>query len=283
MGVRPVDWPRSPVTTLLSVFCWAGLYIVCALFTKWLVALKPPRLNDSGKKQFTTKDDFSRFAAQCIVSIIGHTFLGPLAFYTAVMYHYFPIQASITSFSGSTADSIWVDVQTCRLGEVFTGNMVYQLVFWLLGWEKGMDMLLHHVGFLTAGVLVLTVVVYGKLAMGAVAMEMSSPLLNLHLLMRTLDGDGWKLLSNLAMTTFGAMFVLVRLGYYSYVVLEFNYLYWFRHELFPSWTPPVLTVSIMIVFTLGWILQLVWGKSVVLKSLKVLRAVACTMTPTSAQ
>jgi len=252
--------------------------MVCALFARWLVALKPPRMNDSGKKQFATKDDFARFAAQCIVSIVGHTCLGPLAFYTAVMYHYLPIQASVTAFSGTTRDAEWVDILTCRLGEAFTGNMVYQLVFFFLGWEKGMDVLLHHVGFLVAGALVLTVVVYGKLAMGAVAMEMSSPLLNLHLLSRTLDGDGWKLVSNIAMVTFAAMFVLVRLGCYSYVVLEFMYLYWFRHELFPYWTPPVLTNGIMIVFTLGWILQLVWGKGVVLKSLKVLGAVVATKT-----
>merc|ERR1712060_659666 len=109
-----------------------------------------------------------------------------------------------------------------------------------LGWEKGIEPLLHHVGFLAAGALILTVVVYGKLAMAAVAMEISSVFLNMHLLMRTLDGDLWKQVSDFAMVVFAASFVFIRLGFYTYVVLEFIYLYVFHRELFPSWTPPVL-------------------------------------------
>lgn len=151
---------------------------------------------------------------------------------------------------------------------MFTANMVYQVIFWVLGWEKGLDMLLHHVGFLITGCMVLVFAVYGKLITSAMAMEMSSPFLSLHMLARMLDGKWWALVSNLAMVVFAAVFVVVRLGFYSFAVLEFHYLYWYHHELFPQWTPPAASYGLMFCFTLGWVLQLFWGKLVVSKAVK---------------
>lgn len=272
MSWRHEGWPRSAETQILSVLYWAVLFCLYAQFLRWLLNRNPPRFSVAANKQGTTRKDFNKFAAQCIVAITTHVFLGPLAVHTAIVYQYYlPLGASLyPCISPFESYACEIGVRTCRIGEVFTANMIYQLLFWFLGWEKGLDSLAHHVGFLIAGCLVLVFVVYGKLAMFAVAMELSSPFLNLYLLARMLDGKLLALVSNVAMVVFTILFLFMRLGCYSFAVFEFHYLYWFRRELFPLWTPLAATYGIMITFTLGWVLQLFWAKVVVLKALKVI-------------
>jgi len=272
MSIRPEGWQRSEQTSVVWILCWAMLFCSYALCLLWLMSRISPRLNDTAKEKGITRDEFNKLAAQCIVAITTHVFLGPLAFYNLFTYQFnVPLHATLSGYTFPPAASeSWVinDERACRIGEVFTGNMIYQTLFWFLGWEKSWEMLAHHIGFFVAGYLTIAAAVYPKLCMSAISMELSSPFLSLYLLTRMLDGEHWELVSNLSMVVFSFLFVVIRLGIYSFVVLEFHYLYWWHSELFPPSTPTSFTKAILIIFTLGWVLQLMWGRLVVSKSLK---------------
>mmetsp|Transcript_3964 Transcript_3964/g.5606 ORF Transcript_3964/g.5606 Transcript_3964/m.5606 type:complete len:98 (-) Transcript_3964:32-325(-) len=75
----------------------------------------------------------------------------------------------------------------------------------------------------------------------------------------------------LAATMFSAIFFIVRIFFYGYVIMDFQYQYFAHRDQFPSWADPMLTLAILSVFSLGWVLQLFWARMVWSKSIKTLK------------
>jgi len=266
---------RPTSASVCAVLAWMAVYSCYALLWRWLFARFPPRLNQEAKKRPVSREQFCRDAAQCVVAITSHLFGGPFALWLALTYHTGPRDRTITCFpaSGAAPDPfcLRLDTYSMFVGEAMTANFFYQLLFWLLRWERGLDTLLHHLGFAAAGVLTLKTCLYAKLATTAMAMEISSPFLSLHVLFRQLEGKQCQLISSTASLIFSLLFVVVRVLLYGYTVLEFMYLYFMRRDLFPP-NPPTPPMAILVVYTLGWVLQMFWFVSILSKSLKTLRS-----------
>mmetsp|Transcript_8938 Transcript_8938/g.13507 ORF Transcript_8938/g.13507 Transcript_8938/m.13507 type:complete len:225 (-) Transcript_8938:46-720(-) len=182
-------------------------------------------------------------------------------------------EQGLSAYAADPPDPFWakMDLYCCVCGEIITGNFIYQLVFWCLRWETGIDTLLHHLGFMVAGILVLWVQLYPRLSAAAIGMEVSSPFLSLHMLVRQFEGSAPALMSSLAAAAFAAVFFVVRIFFYGYVIMDFQYQYFAHWDRFPSWADPMLTLAILSVFSLGWVLQLFWARMVWSKSIKTLK------------
>jgi len=128
---------------------------------------------------------FSKEAAQCVVAFTSHIVLGPFALMVLAGYHAGPPWWGISAFAHGSPDprALQLDIYTCICGEILIGNLLYQVLFWFLGWEETIDSLLHHLGFLAAGILVASGGMCGKVAVAAIGMEVSSPFLSLHILL----------------------------------------------------------------------------------------------------
>ncbi|CAK9013032.1 unnamed protein product [Durusdinium trenchii] len=140
-------------------------------------------MSEAAKERGTSRTEFVHNAASCIVAITTHLYLGPAALILSVQYQLRGQEASLSAFLVNPVKQtdIMQDVQCGRIGEMFTGNILYQIIFWLLQWETGIDTLLHHIGFFLAGLLVLHLGVYPKLASSAMSMEVSSVFLSTSL------------------------------------------------------------------------------------------------------
>lgn len=261
----------SARNVLLSIL----LYSAVALFWRWLFERFPPRLNEEAKKKLGGPEVFAREAAQCMVAISSHLFVGPWALSMAVIFcAYGSTEQGLSGYSAEPPDPFWIglDYYCCIVGEIITGNFIYQLIFWCLRWETGIDTLLHHLGFAIAGILVLWVQLYPKLAAGAIGMEVSSPFLSMHMMFRQFEGETCAFISNLSAAVFSALFFVVRICFYGYVVFDFQKQYFNHWDKFPSWADSNHTAAILLFFSIGWVLQLFWAKMVLNKSLKTLRA-----------
>lgn len=257
-----------------NVVLSTAAYSAYALLWRWIFRRFPPRLNDEAKKK-VEREQFACDASQCMVAITSHFFIGPWALSMAIIFClYGTTEQGLSAYMSGTPDPFWanMDLFCCICGEIITGNFIYQLLFWLLRWETGMDVFVHHLGFMVAGILVLWVQMYPKLSAAAIGMEVSSPFLSLHTLFRQLEGDTCAMISSLSAAVFSGLFFVVRIFFYGYVVLEFQYLYYKRWDVFPSWADPVLTAAIGSVFLVGWVLQLFWASMVVAKSMKALKS-----------
>jgi len=196
-----------------------------------------------------------------------------MALYLSLGYHAAGYPAALSAFLPEPllAADVTRELWCCRVGEMFTGNVLYQIVFWILRWETGIDMLLHHVGFFVAGYLILDLTCLGKLASAAMSMEVSSVFLSVHLMLRQIDGKTCALISDLAAAFFALAFISIRIFWYGFVVAEFNYTWWLEPEKLPQGLPVVETRLAHAVFTLGWFLQLYWSKLVVTKVSRAVR------------
>merc|ERR1712217_230898 len=106
--------------------------------------------------------------------------------------------------------------------------------------------------------------------MGAIAMEVSNPFLSLHVLFRQLDGVWAARVSGVAAGAFAITFFLVRILFYGWQVASFHYSFWLRSELLPPEVPVPLSYAILVIFTAGLVLQLLWLRLVISKVLRVL-------------
>ncbi|CAE7030130.1 CLPB [Symbiodinium natans] len=258
---------RSERTTVYAVVSWAALFCAYALFVKAFIAKLSPPMSEAAKSKGILRDQLSRDIASCIVAITTHTFLGPMALYLSLSYHAAGNPASLACFLLEPPRPVDVtrELWCCRIGEMFTGNILYQSIFWLLRWETGIEMLLHHIGFFVAGYLILDLTCFGKLASAAMSMEVSSVFLSVHLMTRQIDGRRCALISDLAAAVFALTFLGIRIFWYGYVVAEFNYFWFLEPEKLPQNLSPVKTSMAHLIFTLGWFLQLYWSKLVVSK------------------
>eukprot|EP00438_Fugacium_kawagutii_P002135 Skav218485 [mRNA] locus=scaffold538:1217737:1220325:+ [translate_table: standard] len=155
-----------------------------------------------------------------------HLYLGPAALSLSLHYQFegsemgYPAAWSAFAPQPAKHSDLLQDLLCGQLGEMFTGNVLYQIIFWFLKWETGIDTLLHHIGFFLAGVLILNLCVYPKLASSAMCMEVSSIFLSTHLMFRQIDGKFCAILSDVAATFFVLTFLVVRIAWFGLCVAD---------------------------------------------------------------
>jgi len=138
--------------------------------------------------------EFHIDAAQLVWSGFFHLVYGPTA--VVLMWPYFsgdvtPIRA-LGDWTALLADG---DVEFIRLteagglmGSIFGALMVDYLFYWAVGWDKGWTQLFHHATFFAVTLTLARRVGLPQSGLVAMAMEASSPALNLMNLLRQLEG-----------------------------------------------------------------------------------------------
>lgn len=156
------------------------------------------------------------------------------------------------------------EVATCN-GEIFTGYILFEFLVWFLGWEKYTFVsFVHHGGFLFMGILLRGIEVLVYPGTSAVAMEISSPALVIHMCARQLHG--WEEISSVAFNIFAPLFIISRLLCYSIAVgvmlhayiTEFDY---FSPRLMKGWC---FHLQVWIIVA-GGLLQWSWAPVVLSK------------------
>merc|ERR1712232_680584 len=164
-----------------------------------------------------------------------HIVLGPTALVLAVMYARLPAERPLSSVWQENPDP-WqrtLDWWCMHCGEVVIGNLFYQTVFWVLRWETSVLALLHHLGFLVGGLVALSSGPFVLLIISACSMEVSSPFLSLHEIFRQLEGEWAERISWMAKMIFGATFILVRILFYGWQLVNFHHSFWTHPGLLP--------------------------------------------------
>jgi hypothetical protein len=143
---------------------------------------------------------------------------------------------------------------------MFAAYMLYELVFWCLGWEEGLANLAHHVLFLGLCAYLLSHLVFIKIAAIALSMEFSTIPLCLHLVLRKLKG--WETLSDICAAVFAATFLFFRLGVFGYGYLDLLWSWTFHFDLF-SRVPEHGAHFGMLAYSAAFALQLYWSLGII--------------------
>jgi len=134
--------------------------------------------------------------------------------------------------------------------------MLYELIFWCLGWEKGLAKLTHHVLFLSLCSYLLSYHVFIKIAAIALSMEFSTIPLCVHLLSRQLRG--WETTAHISGALFAASFLFFRIIVFGAGYLDLLWSWTFHFVVFNR-VPMYGAHFGMLVYSAAFVLQLYWS------------------------
>ena len=201
------------------------IFFILFHFTAYFVLANLPEysleLNAAALERKQKRNKFLRESAQCAVGFFYHTFAAPVACY--MLY-------SLWYDADSYADMIMVDParddsdavrvvhsHLMTLSEIFIGYMLSLIFFFCLGWEEGLVNLMHHFTFLS--ICVISANFNFIVGAASLAMEMSSPALNLHYFYRNLAGERAERITGISVKFFALLFFIFRIIIYGWAVL----------------------------------------------------------------
>eukprot|EP01064_Diplonema_japonicum_P024175 TRINITY_DN3467_c0_g2_i1.p1 TRINITY_DN3467_c0_g2~~TRINITY_DN3467_c0_g2_i1.p1 ORF type:complete len:293 (+),score=25.19 TRINITY_DN3467_c0_g2_i1:35-880(+) len=247
-----------------------GVALVLGVLTLLVKNMIPKlKLNEEALKRKETEESVRRFTATAVVGCLFNTILGPSA---AIMATYISMTYDRTDHMRfAFTDSAYTeDPFTQRLyytivliGELFGGYTIHQTVFWIIGWDKGLDTILHHIGFLTVTFIVVPTGAYIQLGLWAIAMEISTPPLMYYLSTRQLYPA--RVSTDVAAYLFSFLFIVFRVVIFSYVYLSTLFTLWSHPSLFPTTLSTTSHCAVLSLLGLGLVLQLYWSKAIFVK------------------
>ena len=229
----PCDYDDvTKMNVILSLF---ACHMVCHWPLRALVASWDLQLTERAKKKIS-RASFHRETAQSVYGFCFHSIIGPAAGYYACSAASRTPTPLWPAFDSMAQDGCEPSKQANLLGAAFTSWALFQIVWILLGWEKGLDNYIHHFLFL-----VITFVrapatrhtpaprrpthsrpprqmapyfnICGELVLFAITMEVSTPALNVMLTTRQLVGKEG--LSDAAGAVFALLFFASRVGFFG--------------------------------------------------------------------
>jgi len=216
---------------------------------------------------------FVRQTALCLQSAMLHSVLGPLAIYlSAIQVSTEPVSQGITCSPQLSAASVTSFNNGIYVGSVFAGWAMFQCLWLVLGWEKGgPSMWVHHIMFAAISTYTPYLNVLAELSLFAAGMEASTPALELMLTLRSVDG--YDAITQSIAIVFTVVFITTRVFWFGYGLMR-SLSFWVDPE------PEVLAglgdrvgpmLCLQGLFFLGWLMQLVWAKSILVKARKVFK------------
>lgn len=152
------------------------------------------------------------------------------------------------------------------MGALFNGWILFQCMWWILGWEAGIDKLIHHVIFLIPAIVGQYYHIMAELVVFAISMETSTPALAMMLLTRQVEGHERAVA--ISGGIFSVLFLVIRIFVYGYGLAR-SWSFWVD--------PPssalaelgevgsgrrVAVVAMQAIFSAGWLLQLFWARTI---------------------
>jgi len=223
------------------------------------------KLTDKSREVWRDEAGFIRELSCSIISGVYMTILGPAGIY----------YATVAALGTSSADGVILhdgsSGLTCRVAEVatalgsfFGGNAMFQCFSLLMGWEKGgIAMWIHHISFTVLGFACPYGYIFYELTLFALAMETSTPVLQLMLMLRAVQGNE-AIVGSLG-SIFALLFFLTRILFFGFGI--------FRSLMFWTGAGPTvgdrlsLAVVVQAFFCGGYVLQLVWFRVIAARAI----------------
>jgi len=256
-----------------SLFSSAAIFTVITLTAAWALRhFLPEKLpfSDGAVQRRVTREVYIKECAQYVTCVIMTLVLAPAGIYYAYLFETSASRelgiGDPAGFVGPEGHAImWINIykHTAVLGETFAGYMLFLIVFWCLGWEKGLIPLVHHTMFFTIAVYLLSHMVLPKIALLALTMEMSSLPLAVHNFSRQLNG--WEITAKWSGAIFAIMFLFFRMLLFGYGSLDLLYSWVFHFGMFENLpTLPSAGAHLGVgLYQLALMLQLYWGIGIV--------------------
>jgi len=259
-----------PYTLLLLLV--ASHYVIRSLI-KW--NWTSYELTEDATAHGMTREHFPRDTAIHVKDFILHSFLGPYALWAAVQCaSSSPPAAGLVLFPASPDSVCPCYYHTHVIGRLFLGNVLFQVLGLILGWETGLDTLFHHVLFLILAGMVMYSELMFELSVFGIAMETSTPALCLMLVFRSVQG--FDKAATVAGMLFAVLFLASRVFFYGLGIWRSLSFWWTETHLQQLAVEAlsqqeVVTLIMQALFTAGWVLQLVWARLIVAKMLRALQ------------
>ena len=282
----PLD-PWVGETLRYSVFFGSILLHYLVLHPLWRNGWTDFTMTEKSLKSWD-RPGFIRQVSLCCQSTMLHAVLGPVSIYYAYTWaSTTTVEQGVVLFSGITAESCPMWTVGVNIGSIFGGWSMFQCVWLVMGWEVGgAAMWVHHIMFagLSFGCPYLSVL--PELTIFAISMEMSTPFLEPMLMLRSVHG--YEKQVDVVQALFAVVFIFVRVFFYGYGLFRSLTFWWVAPEAALLAVEDRKTVTItlqvcdcslfgclilsflQVIFTLGYIMQLLWARTIVNKSLKTL-------------
>lgn len=262
--------PSREVLLLIPVFMAVVIIalevILTRVFTKYWTGFK---LNEECIRRGETRETFTRQAAINTVGFLIHGFIGPYSFYYTLQFLHVDPRDDIVKALEVVGDP--GHCHRCTMGVwaglLFGAQCVSQFFGLFLGWEKGFDAWFHHTLFSALTYFMLFVYSLPMLSLAAMAMEISSPVLLVFMIFQRLEGEGAARIVSTAKPFFAFLFFLGRVLLFGYVVVRYMYYLVIDSERFLEVEHSGIKISAVVLYFMGWLLQLYWFRLIVSKAL----------------
>ena len=218
---------------------------------------------------------FSIEAAQLVWSGFFHIIYGAAALATVYHYDHPEPWAALGDrgvlLASGNVDAIMLQEAAAFLGSIFGALMISYTFYWVIGWDRGLEQIFHHVTFFSVTIVLARRSALPYSGLWAMAMEASSPALNAMNLLRQLDGWLPQQIALVAFALFIVAFFALRCVLFGRTVLHTWYLRLFAPDGFPLHVPAWETDLVVLLWLAGWLLQLYWMRAIVLKVRRKLR------------
>jgi len=203
-------------------------------------------------------------------------FLGPFALHIALHfelnYSYHDPLNFQNDISIMNEDELRVHNMGTLAGEMYLGYLIYKIVMFRHGWDRGADIIMHHVLFMLLALIQVSYSVLIRVGMWALAMELSTPFFHLMQVATQIKGPTAEASQSVLYYLYVGLFVVFRiLGFgYAFLTLLFVVLTDY-HTVFPSATekfdalPETRCIILLLLLFCGWCWQISWVKRKFLK------------------
>ncbi|KAJ9464868.1 hypothetical protein DIPPA_26452 [Diplonema papillatum] len=250
----------------------AAFFLERVAFAHW-----NPKLTASARLAGETPETLKRYAAMIAVGGAVTALLGfPFLFISS----YFSARFDEASPMNFLYDESFEDEEATRvfhtgmgLAEMFLAYVLYTIFMWCIGWDKGIDTILHHIAFLIISCNVVTTAAFVKLDCYAIAMEASTPFLMMYRLSRQLEGDSFRKIETWAGLAFCSSFLLLRPIIFCYQYVRTVLTFYLHPEVLPDDVSRASVYTILIGYALGCVLQGIWSQTIIKKLVKTVRTI----------
>lgn len=232
--------------------------------------------------------EIAHFGAIAAISVPLWTVLGLWAVYLLLCYCFKYDNLDPLNFENDpdimTDADLQLHNQCVFIGELFLGYILFMTVMWCIGWDDGCDTIVHHIAFICITFLQGQYGCMVKLGLAAIMMELSTPALYGMLVFRQIAGRGpdgaadpdvAHPIADICAPVFAVLFIVTRVfcfGWQLWETVVITAMHW--STVFPgkpNSLPAYQGMTLLVLYTFGWAMQLFWAKTLVQKMLRKFR------------
>eukprot|EP01065_Artemidia_motanka_P000119 TRINITY_DN1003_c0_g2_i1.p1 TRINITY_DN1003_c0_g2~~TRINITY_DN1003_c0_g2_i1.p1 ORF type:complete len:300 (+),score=81.45 TRINITY_DN1003_c0_g2_i1:64-963(+) len=262
LGLKLMGYERG-----MPVRGWSDMYvapavgcvlIACAFVLHAVLSVVVRSVSLNSKPETPSREEFPKQAAFCLLGVLIHSWLGRVAYFAALAGEDMPPHLAVGNKAALSENVEWRDLYNVYslLGEFFAGYTVYITTMWLLGWEKGVDKIIHHVVFAFLAHVLAGTGGLGRLSAEAMAMESSTVFLNSAIMFGWFSSSAVRLFSKVCGALFVLNFLYVRIYFFGKgLVVQWSQVDSVRND---SPMSEAMAITCLVLFTAGWGIQVYW-------------------------